>query len=84
MHAYDRLFIGGAWVSAAAADVIDVVSPHNEQVMGNAPSATAEDVDSAVMASASGVRRGSVATSGAAPPRRISFGVGASLRAARR
>lgn len=50
MHAYDRLYIGGAWVSAASGDVIDVVSPHTEQVMGNAPAATAEDVDSAVMA----------------------------------
>ncbi|WP_231986958.1 aldehyde dehydrogenase [Mycobacterium sp. E1386] len=50
VHAYDRLYIGGAWVSGASSDVIDVVSPHTEQVMGNAPFATAEDVDSAVMA----------------------------------
>lgn len=50
MHAHDRFYIGGAWVSAADGGMIDVVSPHTEQVMGHAPLATAEDVDSAVVA----------------------------------
>jgi aldehyde dehydrogenase (NAD+) len=50
VYAHDRLYIGDAWVSAADGGVIDVVSPHTERVMGYAPLATAEDVDSAVVA----------------------------------
>jgi betaine-aldehyde dehydrogenase len=48
MRAYDQLYIGGEWVSSTGTNAIDVISPHSEQVVGQAPEATARDVDRAV------------------------------------
>lgn len=50
MRTYDRLFVGGEWVSSFGCRVVEVISPHTEQVVGCAPEATAEDVDAAVRA----------------------------------
>src|SRR5437667_4696959 len=50
MREHDRLFIGGEWVEPAGTAIIDVVSPHSEEVVGRVPEATAEDVDRAVTA----------------------------------
>ncbi|MEU4469185.1 aldehyde dehydrogenase family protein [Streptomyces sp. NPDC024017] len=50
MKAYDGMYIGGAWRPAAGQDVIEVVNPVDEQVIGTVPAGTAEDVDSAVRA----------------------------------
>ncbi|MFF8397972.1 aldehyde dehydrogenase family protein [Streptomyces sp. NPDC016172] len=50
MKAYDGMYIGGAWRPAAGQDVIEVVNPVDEQVIGTIPAGTAEDVDSAVRA----------------------------------
>ena len=50
MRTYDRLFIGGDWVAAAGDAVIEVISPHREDVVGRVPEATAADVDRAVAA----------------------------------
>lgn len=50
MRSYDRLFIGGEWVAPAGAAVIEVISPHTEQVVARAPEASAPDVDRAVAA----------------------------------
>ncbi|MEU6260098.1 aldehyde dehydrogenase family protein [Streptomyces sp. NPDC047043] len=50
MKAHDGLYIDGAWRPAAGQDVIDVVNPVDEQVIGRVPAGTAEDVDTAVRA----------------------------------
>ncbi|MEU9606600.1 aldehyde dehydrogenase [Streptomyces sp. NPDC048057] len=47
---YQELFIGGRWTAPAGSDVIDVVSPVTEEVVGRVPHATAADVDAAVAA----------------------------------
>ncbi|WP_328415456.1 aldehyde dehydrogenase family protein [Streptomyces violaceus] len=50
MKAHDGMYIGGAWRPAAGQDVIEVVNPVDEQVIGTVPAGTAEDVDTAVRA----------------------------------
>jgi aldehyde dehydrogenase (NAD+) len=50
MKAHDGMYIDGAWWPAAGRDVIDVVNPVDEQVIGRVPAGTAEDVDAAVRA----------------------------------
>ena len=50
MNAYDRLFIGGEWVTPAGSGTIDVVSPSSEEVIGRVPEATNADIDRAVAA----------------------------------
>jgi aldehyde dehydrogenase (NAD+) len=50
MKAHDGMYIGGAWRPAAGQDVIEVVNPADEQVIGTVPAGTAEDVDTAVRA----------------------------------
>jgi aldehyde dehydrogenase (NAD+) len=44
----DKLFIGGEWVDPATDAVIDVISPHTEEVIGRVPDASTADVDRAV------------------------------------
>src|SRR5581483_8756498 len=46
----DAFFLGGEWIKPAGADVIDVIDPSTEQVVGRVPAGTAEDVDRAVAA----------------------------------
>lgn len=52
MHDYTRktLFIDGQWVTPSASDVIDVVDPATEKVIGCVPNGTIADVDAAVAA----------------------------------
>ncbi|MGW0294214.1 aldehyde dehydrogenase family protein [Streptomyces tuirus] len=50
MKAYDGMYIDGAWRPAAGPDVIEVVNPVDEQIIGTVPAGTAEDVDAAVRA----------------------------------
>ncbi|MFF5110191.1 aldehyde dehydrogenase [Streptosporangium sp. NPDC000509] len=50
MRQHDTLFIGGDWVAPAGTDVIDVVSPHTEEVVGRVPDGTPADMDRAVAA----------------------------------
>jgi aldehyde dehydrogenase (NAD+) len=47
---YDRLFIGGTWVTPEGTDTIEVVSPGTEEVVARVPNASAADVDKAVAA----------------------------------
>ncbi|HUA95978.1 MAG TPA: aldehyde dehydrogenase [Acidimicrobiales bacterium] len=47
---YDRLFIGGTWVTPEGTDTIEVVSPGTEEVVATVPDASAADVDKAVAA----------------------------------
>ncbi|MFJ3657210.1 aldehyde dehydrogenase family protein [Streptomyces nigra] len=50
MQAHDGMYIDGAWRPAAGQDVIEVVNPADEQVIGTVPAGTAADVDAAVRA----------------------------------
>lgn len=50
MKAHDGMYIDGAWRPAAGQDVIEVVNPADEQVVGRVPAGTAADVDTAVRA----------------------------------
>jgi len=48
MQVHDKLFIGGEWVDPAGSEVIEVVSPHSEEVVGRVPEGTTADIDRAV------------------------------------
>jgi aldehyde dehydrogenase (NAD+) len=48
MQVHDKLFIGGEWVAPAGTDVIEVISPHTEEVVGRVPEGTTADIDRAV------------------------------------
>ncbi|MFF4397861.1 aldehyde dehydrogenase family protein [Streptomyces sp. NPDC001480] len=50
MKPHDGLYIDGAWRPATGGDLIEVVNPADEQVIGRVPAASAEDVDAAVRA----------------------------------
>ncbi|QIJ61803.1 aldehyde dehydrogenase family protein [Streptomyces sp. JB150] len=63
MKAHDGMYIDGAWRPAAGGDVIDVVNPADEQVIGQVPAGTALDVDNAVRAA-----RAALAGWAATPP----------------
>jgi len=45
---YDRLFIGGEWVTPAGTGTIDVINPTTEEVAGRVPDTTEADIDKAV------------------------------------
>ena len=48
MQVQDKLFIGGDWVAPAGSDVIEVISPHTEEVIATVPDGTPADIDRAV------------------------------------
>jgi aldehyde dehydrogenase (NAD+) len=48
VRVHEKLFIGGEWVKPATDAVIDVISPHTEEVIGRVPEASTADVDRAV------------------------------------
>ncbi len=50
MQVYDTLFIDGEFVPSDSSDVIEVISPHTEQVIGRVPDASHADIDKAVAA----------------------------------
>lgn len=50
MKAHDGMYIDGEWRPATGRDLIEVVNPADEQVVGRVPAGTAEDVDTAVRA----------------------------------
>ena len=45
---HEKLYIGGEWVDPATKSVIDVISPHTEEIVGRVPEAATADVDRAV------------------------------------
>jgi len=49
-RSYDRLFIGGRWLEPCGTGRIEVVNPYTEQVLGSVPAASAEDVETAILA----------------------------------
>lgn len=50
MTAFEKLYINGTWVAPGSTETIDVVDSVTEEVMASVPSATAADVDAAVVA----------------------------------
>ncbi|MFE9098629.1 aldehyde dehydrogenase family protein [Streptomyces sp. NPDC007264] len=50
MKTYSGHFVDGAWTQPRNADVIEVVNPADERVIGSIPAGTPEDVDRAVRA----------------------------------
>ena len=64
---YDKLFIGGAWVSPTSAARISVRNASTEEPIGEAPEAAEADVDAAVAAARS-PRRCRSATPSTRPP----------------
>jgi len=50
LHEHSHFFIGGEWVEPAGTGVIEVVSPHTEEVIGRVPEGTDADIDRAVAA----------------------------------
>src|SRR3954470_24605313 len=53
-----RLFIGGEWVAPSTESVLEVVSPHTEQVVASVAGAGPADVDRAVAAARTAFDRG--------------------------
>ena len=50
MLTYDKLFIGGAWAVPSSPDLLDIVSPHDQSVLGRVAQAQPADIDRAVAA----------------------------------
>jgi betaine-aldehyde dehydrogenase len=50
VRTYTKLFIGGDWVVPAGNGVIEVTSPHSEEIVGRVPDSTNADIDRAVAA----------------------------------
>ena len=47
---FNRLFIGGDWVSPLSGEEIEVVSPATEEIVARVPSGSRDDIDAAVAA----------------------------------
>ncbi len=58
MITQDKLFIGGEFVPPAGTDLIEVISPSTEEVIGRVPDGTNADVDHAVAAAREAFDRG--------------------------
>jgi aldehyde dehydrogenase (NAD+) len=43
-----NIFVGGEWLTPSSTDVIEVVNPATEQVIGAVPAGSADDIDTAV------------------------------------
>ncbi|MBA2937146.1 aldehyde dehydrogenase [Paenibacillus sp. CGMCC 1.16610] len=50
MKIYDKLFIGGTWQAPVNQEVLEIRSPHDQSVVGNAAQASPADIDLAVAA----------------------------------
>lgn len=50
LRAYDKIYVGGAWVASTGTGVLEVINSTTEEVMGRIPDGTAEDVNLAVAA----------------------------------
>ncbi|WP_214108430.1 aldehyde dehydrogenase [Acrocarpospora catenulata] len=58
MLQHDTLFIGGDWVAPAGTGIIEVVSPHTEEVVARVPEGGPADMDRAVAAARAAFDRG--------------------------
>jgi aldehyde dehydrogenase (NAD+) len=52
-HEHDDIFVGGAWMTAAGSERIEVINPSTEAVIGAVPDGTTDDVAAAVSAARS-------------------------------
>ena len=50
MEIRDRFYIGGAWAVPVRADLIEVLDPTTEEIIGRVPNGTGEDADRAIEA----------------------------------
>ena len=50
MQTFKELYIGGEWVAPSGSEVIEVISPATEEVIGQVPHASTADADRAVAA----------------------------------
>uniref|UniRef100_UPI001C30E93E aldehyde dehydrogenase family protein n=1 Tax=Streptomyces sp. GbtcB7 TaxID=2824752 RepID=UPI001C30E93E len=48
LHTYDRLYIGGDWITPSSDRTIEVTSASTEEIIGRVPEAVEADVDAAV------------------------------------
>ncbi len=62
MKTYSGHFINGEWTKAPNAEVIEIVNPADERVIGSVPAGTPEDVDRAVRAAARAFEEWSLAS----------------------
>ncbi|MFF4397424.1 aldehyde dehydrogenase [Streptomyces sp. NPDC001480] len=69
MITYDRIFIGGSWVTPSAPELLDIASPHDRSLIGRAAQAQPADVDRAVAAARASFEAGVWRTT--PPARRI-------------
>ena len=53
---FDYLFVDGRRQKSTGSDVIEVISPHSENVIGSVPAATRSDVDAAVAAASAALK----------------------------
>jgi aldehyde dehydrogenase (NAD+) len=53
MYTRSDFFIGGNWAPPASTDLLDLISPATEKVIGHVPVATRDDIDAAVAAARS-------------------------------
>jgi betaine-aldehyde dehydrogenase len=54
----DTFFIDGAWAKPSSSEMIDVISPRNEEVFGRVPAGQPADIDAAVAAARRAFDRG--------------------------
>ena len=47
-YAYDKFLIGTQWTSPSSSEHVEVVSPHNREIVGTLPRSTTADIDAAV------------------------------------
>ncbi|MBU3067037.1 aldehyde dehydrogenase [Nocardia sp. NEAU-G5] len=50
MITYDRLYVGGSWIEPSEPALLEILSPHDRSVIGQAAQARPDDVDRAVAA----------------------------------
>jgi acyl-CoA reductase-like NAD-dependent aldehyde dehydrogenase len=50
MRLYDKQYIDGAWTASAGTEMLDVVNPTTEEVIGRVPAGAPTDIDAAVAA----------------------------------
>src|SRR5262245_56300483 len=50
MQTFKELYVGGEWVAPDSSEVIEVVSPASEEVIGQVPHASTADADKAIAA----------------------------------
>ena len=66
MKVYDKLYIGGEYVSSTGSETIEVINASTEEVAGRTPEATKADIDRAVFSARNALENGPWANTTAA------------------